>query len=274
MENLITTLAENSQMFSKSTITKKDIKLDFSGFYDGSAVPAFKIADTPILMTETAAQLKRDVIGEFDLIMRDVDQRDYSSIRDRYNDPKACNEVIKKVFHFTNSGNGHPLNIVKRDGQRFKDVYRVRTMSKKALNRLLKPQNIEVEPEESRAIARMIITKNKDGKVTQKPSEIYKDEKAVLSFKLDHIDYLDRHYSFYAPVLFHIYKEGSGYIIENEQLDLYASAATESDAKINLYGQFDDSYQRFEELKNEQLGKRLLRVKQYMNNIVKSVNTD
>ena len=105
----------------------------------------------------------------------------------------------------------------------------------------------------------------------KKPSEVYKDKEAILSLKLTHIPFLAKNYEFKFPILFQIYSEGKGTIVENEQLDIYASGKTITDAKIDLYGQFDHSYNRLNELRDEQLSPKLLQVKQYLNFIIKSV---
>lgn len=102
-------------------------------------------------------------------------------------------------------------------------------------------------------------------------SEIYKDKEAILSLKLNEISFLTKTYEFKFPILFQIYPEGKGTIIENEQLDIYASGKTVSDAKIDLYGQFDHSFGRLNGLQDEQLNPKLLQVKQYLNFIIKAI---
>ena len=67
-----------------------------------------------------------------------------------------------------------------------------------------------------------------------KTSEIYKDKEAILSLKLNEIPFLTKTYEFKFPILFQIYPEGKGTIIENEQLDIYASGRTASDAKMTF----------------------------------------
>ena len=102
-------------------------------------------------------------------------------------------------------------------------------------------------------------------------SEIYKDKETILSLKLSEISFLNKTYEFKFPILFQIYQEGKGTIIENEQLDIYASGKNTADAKNDLYNQFDHSYNRLNELQDEQLNPKLLQVKQYLNFIIKSV---
>ena len=102
-------------------------------------------------------------------------------------------------------------------------------------------------------------------------SKIYEEKEAIVSLKLAKISVLSKTYEFKFPVLFQIYSEGKGTIIENEQLDIFASGKTVSDAKIDLYSQFDNSYNRLNELQDEQLSPKLLQVKQNLNFIIKIV---
>jgi len=104
-----------------------------------------------------------------------------------------------------------------------------------------------------------------------KTSKIYEEKEAIVSLKLAKISVLSKTYEFKFPVLFQIYSEGKGTIIENEQLDIFASGKTVSDAKIDLYSQFDNSYNRLNELQDEQLSPKLLQVKQNLNFIIKIV---
>lgn len=97
------------------------------------------------------------------------------------------------------------------------------------------------------------------------------DKEAILSLKLTSITCFTRTYEFKFPILFQIYSEGKGTIIENEQLDIYASGKTVADAKIDLYSQFDHSYIRLNELRDEQLNPKLLQVKQYLNYVIETV---
>jgi hypothetical protein len=98
-----------------------------------------------------------------------------------------------------------------------------------------------------------------------------RDQEAILSLKLTSITSPTRTYEFKFPILFQIYSEGKGTIIENEQLDIYASGKNVTDAKIDLYDQFDHSYTRLNELGDEQLNPKLLQVKQYLNYIIQTV---
>ena len=118
----------------------------------------------------------------------------------------------------------------------------------------------------------IITTDRKTGRTSKIVSEIFQDTDATLSLKLSKIEAGNKIYSFNYPVLFQIYEEGGGTIIENGQLDIYAAGKSIADAKNTLSDQFDHSYKRLNELSDDQLSPKLLLVKEYFNFIIKSVS--
>lgn len=273
LEALILSLAKHSGEIDNNKVSLEEFKLDFSGFYNGSAVPAFKLNTHPIPALFNTAKAKRAIVEDFSNILQYIDKGNYKAIADQYPQVEAKNDVLKRVYDFTNSAGTKPVSVVKRVGNNeFSNIYKVRKLKKGVLNQLIVKDNIlpETEVEESTAVAKMIVT-NKNGKISQKASVVYNDKEATLSLKIDHIGYLDKRYNFRVPVLFQIYQEGGGTIIENEQLDIYASGKDITEAKIQLYSQFDHSYKRLNELGDQQLSNRLSLVKQYFNSIIKSV---
>ncbi|KAA3439899.1 hypothetical protein [Rufibacter hautae] len=277
LEALVLTLAKHSQELNEA-VSLDDFKLDFSGFYNGSPVPAFKLNNhpKPTLFHSDASihRAKKAVNDDFSRIMRDVSEGNFKAILDHYTQPEAKNEVIKRVYEFSKAGGEKPVSIVRRDAENhFYQVYQVKKLKKSVLIKLLVEENLptDIDSGESTAVAKMIVTTTKGGKVVRKPSEIYNDKEATLSLKLDQIEFLGHKYTFIAPVLFQIYQEGGGTIIENEQLDIYAAGANLTQAKIELFSQFDHTYNRLTELQDDQLSKRLLRVKQYYNLLINTV---
>lgn len=273
LEALIQIIAKYSNNI-ENPADLNNYKLDFSGFYNGSAVPAFKLNSHPSLSLFKDDDAKQVVILDFSKIMSRVDKGNYQAIADDYNQITAKNEVIKKIYDFTNSAGDIPVTIVKREQEKFLKVYSVRRLKKEVFDKLTVQEttNNQNEKEESTAVAKVIITKAKSGKVSKKTAEIYDDEEAITSLKYDKISFLTKTYFLKFPVLFQIYSEGQGTIIENEQLDLYASGKTKTEAKIDLYSQFDNSYTRLNELHDDQLNPRLLQVKKYLNSIIKTVH--
>ena len=272
LEALIQTIAKYSSS-AENPADLNNYKLDFSGFYNGSPVPAFRLNSHPTLTLFKEDDARQTVILDFSKIMSRVDKGNYQAIADDYNQAIAKNEVIKKVYDFTNSAGDIPVTIVKREQEKFLKVYTVRRLKKEVFDKLTVQEIItnQSEKEESIEVAKIIITKAESGRVSKKIAESYDDVEAITSLKYDKISFLTKTYFFKFPVLFQIYSEGQGTIIENEQLDLYASGKTKTDAKIELYSQFVNSYRRLNELQDDQLNPKLLEVKKYLNSIIKTV---
>ncbi|HCN84958.1 MAG TPA: hypothetical protein DIT07_15275 [Sphingobacteriaceae bacterium] len=275
LEDLILTIAKYN-LDSAVPVNLDNFKLDFSGFYNGSAVPAFRLNTHPIPSLFNEDKARKVVIANFSNLVSNVDKGNYQAIADEYTMPGVKNDIIHKVYEFTNSAGTTPVAIVAREGNnKFRKVYSIRRLNKAVYDQLIvKDQFLlmeDVVPYESTAVARVIFKKNKAGKLLRKTSEIYKDKEATLSLKLDRIETDKVTYNFNIAILFQLYQEGKGIIIENEQLDLYASGLTTEEAKLSLFDQFDHSYKRLNDLKNNQLSAFLLNVKRYYNFIIKSV---
>lgn len=73
----------------------------------------------------------------------------------------------------------------------------------------------------------MILTKDlKTDRIPKILSEILYDIDSAMSLKLSKIVTDHKVFSFNYPVLFQIYQEGNGTIIENELLDIFAAGNT------------------------------------------------
>lgn len=274
LEELILTIAKYN-LDVVGPVNLDNFKLDFSGFYNGSSIPAFRLNTHPIPSLFNEDKARKVVIANFSNLVSNVDKGNYQAIADGYNAPNVKNDIIHKVYEFTNSAGTTPVAIVEREGNKFRKVYSIRRLNKAVYDQLIVKDPFllmeDVVPYESTAVARVIFKKNKAGKLLRKTSEIYKDKEATLSLKLDKVETADTIYNFNTPILFQLYQEGKGIIIENEQLDLYASGLTTEEAKLSLFDQFDHSYKRLYDLKNTQLSDFLLKVKKYYNFIIKSV---
>jgi hypothetical protein len=122
---------------------------------------------------------------------------------------------------------------------------------------------------ETDAIAKIKLSTSPSGRVKKKTEEIYTDKEGVLSLELMSIESMAAKYTLSAPIYVQVNKVGKGYLIENEQFDIYATGRSEQEAKIDLYEQFDMTYKRLIELPMDQLSHRLQNVKRAYELIVK-----
>lgn len=276
LQSLILTLVKYSLEEGDIT-TLENFTLEFTGFYEGSATPAFALNPQPTpTLYNSDNKIKNTLNTDFSKVMYLVDKGNFQQIADSYNTSDVSNDVISKVFDFTNSAGTAPVQIVKRKskGKGFTKVYNIRKLSKDGFDQLyvknIVPKLIESKPDQT-AVGKVILRQGKTGKVSKKLSEIYIESEACLTLKIDHIVTIGRKYVLNSPIYFQFYQEGKGLVIENEQFDLYAAGKNLEQAKNDLNNQFDHSYQRLNQLKDDQLSNRLLAIKKYYNFVVKNV---
>lgn len=276
LQSLILTLAKYS-LEEGDVTTLSNFSLEFTGFYDGSATPAFALNTQPIpTLFNADDKIKKNLNADFSRTMYLVDKGDFQQIADTYNTQEVSNDVITKIFDFTNAAGTAPVQIVKRNikGKGYTRVFNIRKLSKVGYDQIyIKPkdQKIEAKRPDQTAVGKVILRQGRTGKVSKKLAEIYMENDAVLSLKIDQIDTQERRYELNSPIYFQFYQEGKGILIENEQFDLFAAGKTLEQAKHDLNSQFDHTYQRLNELKDGQLSNRLVAIKKSYNFIVKKV---
>lgn len=276
LQSLILTLAKYS-LEEDDVTTLDNFTLEFTGFYNGSATPAFALNTRPTPTLYNADdKIKQYLNADFSKVMYLVDKGNFQQIADTYTTQESSNDIITKVFDFTNAAGTAPVQIVKRKakGKGYIKVFNIRKLSKENYDQLYikktEPKSITKKPEQT-AVGKVILRQGKSGKVSKKLSEVYMENDAVLSLKIEHIVTLKRRYELITPIYFQFYQEGKGIVIENEQFDLFAAGKTLEQAKQDLNNQFDHAYQRLNELKDEQLSNRLVAIKKSYNFIVKKV---
>ncbi|MBK7884433.1 MAG: hypothetical protein IPJ81_12075 [Chitinophagaceae bacterium] len=276
LQSLIITLAKYS-LEEGDVTTLDNFTLEFTGFYDGSATPAFSLNTQPTpTLYNSDNKIRKNLNADFSKVMYLVDKGNFQQIADTYNTQEVSNDVITKVFDFTNSAGTAPVQIVKRKtkGKGYTKVFTIRKLSKDGYDQLYikkKDSNLLAKTPDQTAVGKVILRQGKSGRVSKKLAEIYMENDAVLSLKIDHIVTLERRYELNTPIYFQFYQEGKGMVIENEQFDLFAAGKTLDQAKQDLNNQFDHTYQRLNQLKDRQLSDRLVAIKKSYNFIVKKV---
>lgn len=81
----------------------------------------------------------------------------------------------------------------------------------------------------------------------------------------------DRQYVFNFPLLSIMTKEDGQYMIENDMLAMIAVGRTKAEAKQDFADLFDYVYRRYNELPDEQLTERIIRIKTLLNNTVERI---
>lgn len=259
----------------ESPIDSKSIKLVFTGFYEGSAIPALKLEprDTLFPFDNAIESLNND----FTDILKNLNKGDFESIAQKYTVPKERNEIIEAVFNFTNATNGAPINIVERnnDQKTFKKLAKVISMRKEQKKALILPiyeeeDRISIKEEEVGIIIKSV---SKKGKKSTRVKKTFKRNEASLVYIFDSIEFESQIFIFNYPIYFEfsIIEKKNIYTIENKSLDIYAYGNTEDEVRDDLFYQFATTFNRLKEIDDNKLGEHLKKVKSQYNLIIHSV---
>lgn len=272
-QKLISTLAKASLI--GNPIDPEYTKLVFTGFYPGSAVPAFKVVQPPNLLFPITNEIK-ELNAEVSSVVKAISVGNFQAIADKYNEPSLKNAVVDAVYEFTNSAGSRPLRIVKRkpSGPGFKQLAKIRVMTheQKSLLRVGTPQSAPIAGNDTapiEAVGKFTLNKTKTGKTTKKNLTVYTQKEASLALKFDSIETDKRIYVLRGEVAFMITEDTKKFVnIECPLLDIYASGATIPEAELDIFSQFDYTYQRLNGIDDDKLSDHLLTAKKYINLIV------
>lgn len=123
---------------------------------------------------------------------------------------------------------------------------------------------------EEKAYARIKVTKT-GSKTKNKIEEIISSIQHSLSYSPDIINTKGKQYILNFPLRCLFEREDDYYLINNEQLDIIGTGATQDEAEHNFNEEFDYLYNRLNSLEDNKLNKRLQRIKWTLNSYVKEV---
>jgi hypothetical protein len=166
-QNLILKLAKYS--LEDNVLPPEALKLEFVGLHEGSAIPDFKLTEEPNLLFP-ADKLYKRLNTDFSFVLGAISDGNFQKIANTYKEPAVKNEIIEAVYNFTNSAGTRPFSVVKKDGEKYRPIARVRIMSPKIKGALRvedKKQVAEIQVAESEAVGKFII-KTKGNRITKK----------------------------------------------------------------------------------------------------------
>lgn len=276
-QNLVKELARNAE--GDKILTPESLKLEFVGFHKASAVPEFLIADDHQYLFDAKPVYKR-LNADLSVVLKESSAGNFQAIADRYKDPVAKNSVVTAVYNFTNSAGKAPMYVVKPapagSKERYKKIAVIRPMKREVKEKLYvepPPDAIQkILAQEEDAVANIRVKKSATGRTLKKVMQFYQDKEASLSLKFDSIEVGNRLYTLTGEIAFDFAPgKKKSVSIENAMLDIYAFGNTMAEAKEEMYAQFDYTYRRLNEFKDEELSDHLRNAKTYINLIVASV---
>jgi hypothetical protein len=182
---------------------------------------------------------------------------------------------VDSLYGFTKSFGSAPVSIVdietKNNEKQIVPLYKVRKLNKESKEALTVQIIENKEPEVYEDISiRKVKTVVKNGAKSTKTLEEYSDKKASLSYAPSIIVHEDNIYELTSPLRCLLEKEDDYHVITCELLDIVGTGMTIDEAEISFSQEFDFIYNRYNQLDDDKLTKRLQAIKTILNIIVKS----
>jgi hypothetical protein len=272
-QKLISKLARYS--LSDEPLGEDSVKLEFIGFYPGSAVPAWDIKKPDNLLFAKTASYK-ELNQVFSFVLGRLDDGNFQAIADKYNEPSVKNEIVDAVADFSASAGTRPFSVVRPAGKdKFRSIAKIRTITPKH-KELLKVPDIQKVTAASSAtevegVSKVLVKTSIKGRTTKKISHLYTQKEVIVSLKFDSIETDSRIYLLRNNLLVDITEGKKAVTIESPMLDIYAFGETLDEAEKDLFDQFDYTFQRLNQFADNKLSPHLLNAKKYINLLVEKV---
>ncbi len=258
-----------------SAIDLNAFKIELSAFRAGSAVPEFVF--TPRLQQVITADVEkqRDVVNKrFENLISISTSGQFDKIRMDYPDSQRRNDIVESFYEFSNSFGKNPVKIVDISADNnIVQLYPINKISIETRNKLITQI---IDAENSEPIEEIIFARQKrvtkGAKSRVQTLEQYSHNKAIsLSYAPNIIELDNKKYILKYPLRCNLEFEDDYYIITCEMLDIIGTGSTQEEAQINFSQEFDFIYNRYNELKDENLSNRILDIKKILQITVKSI---
>ncbi|RIV72544.1 hypothetical protein [Flagellimonas aequoris] len=272
LQELILSIAKYD-LPANEAIDLNNFKLELTDFQKGSAIPSFVLTQRvqPVITSDYQNQ-REEVTKRLNTIFEISDKGNYADLKVLYPEHFKRNEIVEKLYGFTSSFKNSPVSIYEKGNINEESAkYRpkkFKASTKKSL--IVKIEEVTEEQQEEKAFARIKVTK-KGGKTRKRIEEVISTAQHSLSYSPEIINVNKKQYILNFPLRCLFEKEEDYYVINNEQLDIIGTGETQDDAEKNFNEEFDYLYNRLNSLNDNQLNKRLLRIKNVLNSFVKEV---
>lgn len=267
-QELIFSLAKND-IPDDEPIDLNNFKIELSGFTSGSAVASYVYTQRIIPTIIDFNKQKQLVSDKLNVLLGIADRGSYSDLRNIYPEPLKRNEIVGKLYDFSNSFGNSPVSISNKSNPDKK--YKIVKFKKEQKTELLgtvKEIQEDAEPELRLGLVKISKKGDKEKKYVQ---ETYPIENHSLAYCLDEIDINNRKYVFRYTLISIIEKEDDYYIVKNSQLDIIGTGESELNAQKSFNEEFDYIFNRLNSLDDSKISKHLLRVKYILTDIVKEI---
>lgn len=253
-------------------IDLSNFKIELCGFKEGSAVPQYKFTNNIVYLGGVDVAKQRKKVSEsFNSVLEIADSGEYDKIKTLYESPVVRNEIVDKIYNYTNSFGDSPVSIVNINNKgKIIKIYDNHRLNKEAKDRLkvsISKQTLS-EPIEEEAVGTILIKKTANGIIKNKIKEIYNTQDNLISYKVKEIVINGLKYGLHSDLIITQEKENDYYVMTNDMLGIVGTGQSVAEAKISLMEEFDYIYKRYNNLNEEELSPRLSRIKSIINLLV------
>jgi len=271
LQELVMSIAKYDLPTNES-IDLNNFKLELTDFQKGSAIPSFVLTQRVQPVISDYQNQREEVTKKLNTIFEISDKGNYNDLRELYPEHFKRNEIVEKLYGFTSSFKNSPVSIyekgnISEESEKYRPK-KFKASTKKSL--IVDVKEVKEEKLEEKAFARIKVTK-KGGKTRNSIEEVISTAQHSLSYSPEIININRKQYILNFPLRCLFAKEEDYYVINNEQLDIIGTGETQDEAEQNFNEEFDYLYNRLNSLKDDQLNKRLLRIKGVLNSFVKEV---
>lgn len=273
LQELILSLAVND-LTNDLSFDTNNFKIELCGFKEGSAVPQFKFSDKIVYTNGVNVLDQRKKVSEsFERILGISDKGNFEDIIKLYPTPSVRNEVVERVFNYTNSFGNAPVEVINytKSGKVI-NLYKNNKLKAEAKKKLQVDIIKDKEKiEQYQAVGKLTVFKSKNGTRT-KINQVYKETDTDLSYAINKISIGKKVYYLNNILRNSIGEEDDFFVITSELLDITATGKTVNEAKECFAFEFDYIFTKYNELKDTECSSRILRIKNFLNLLVSKID--
>ncbi|MCK5766627.1 MAG: hypothetical protein KAH26_11625 [Bacteroidales bacterium] len=259
----------------EETIDTNHFKIELSNFKPGSAIPEFVFTKRiQVGLADISSQ--RDLVNKkIDEVLQVADSGDYLKLKELYTTPEQLNEITEGLYKFTTSFGTAPVKVVTFNGDpEPSEIYSIRQFKKGVKQKLLTKVELVVEEPIADYAVKYEINLSKKGKPKKKKVAEYRDDRVHLAQTMDSIHIGNKKYLLNIVLTNIVEMVDNFYVIRSELLDIIGTGYTQAEAEFSFCEEFDFIYESYNSLEDNQLTNRLKRIKDFLNMIVKKVETN
>ena len=254
---------------SEITIDLHNFKIELADFFHNSAVPSFVL--TPRIQHTVGGTIdhQRDIVNEkIEALFNLSNEGDYPKLTELYKLPVPRAAIATALYDFTRSCGNSPLKVVSRINGQFHDEYKISKFKKEVRDKLVVDVT-ELTDIQNREIVPGLVRVTTIGRKTSlRTIEAYPKGKVMLSFAPEVIIYKEHVYQLRNPLSCTFEKVDNFYSIKNDVLGIIGVGDTEDEAEENFSEEFDFIFNRYNELKDDEMTDRIQFIKSFLKYMV------